>query len=336
MEVSEVNPAARTFPARPVDPPGTVSIEAQAAIRNGSPMAAVLFTDPEPDPHDKDAWRHFVAAREAAAAPFMARVPERFPGDVADHALDRTTHYEITPATSPAPDGPIVALYLHGGGYTSGSGRHAALLAMPFAHRLGIRTWSPDYRMPPDHPFPAAVDDAVAAYAFLIDRYGAGRIVVAGRSAGGGLAAATVLKARDIGLPLPAGCILQTPEADLTESGDSFRLNNGVDNFLRPLPGANALYADGHDLRDPYLSPLFGDFDAGFPPTILTSGTRDLFLSNTVLLHRALRRAGVPADLHVWEAMGHGGFFETAPEDEEVWAELRQFLRGIALSGATR
>jgi acetyl esterase/lipase len=88
------------------------------------------------------------------------------------------------------------------------------------------------------------------------------------------------------------------------------------------------LYANGHDLRDPYLSPLFGDFQRGFPPSLLISGTRDLFLSNTVRLHRALRKAGMKADLHVFEAMPHGGFFN-APEDAESAEEQRRFIDAV-------
>ena len=86
------------------------------------------------------------------------------------------------------------------------------------------------------------------------------------------------------------------------------------------------LYAGGRDLTDPYLSPVFGDFTKGFPPAILTTGTRDLLLSDTVRLHRALRAAGVPAELHVTEAGGHGGFFGMAPEDEEITREIRRFV----------
>lgn len=180
--------------------------------------------------------------------------------------------------------------------------------------------------MPPDHPYPAAIDDLVAAYRELLTRYAPGKVVVAGISAGAGLAAAGILKLRDLGLPLPAGAILLTPEADLTESGDSFETNRGLDVVLRErLTPSVLLYAAGHDLRDPYLSPLFGDFSRGFPPTLLVSGTRDLFLSNTVRLHRALRKAGVRADLHVFEAMPHGGFFG-APEDAESMAEQLRFI----------
>jgi acetyl esterase/lipase len=151
------------------------------------------------------------------------------------------------------------------------------------------------------------------------------KIVVGGASAGGNLAAALMLKARAEGLPMPACLLLITPEVDLTESGDTFDTNEGVDYVLvNRLSDSIALYANGHDLTDPLLSPLFGDVSQ-FPPTFLQAGTRDLFLSNTVRLHRKLRAANVDAELHVWEAMPHGGFFG-APEDAEVGIEVRKFL----------
>jgi epsilon-lactone hydrolase len=141
-----------------------------------------------------------------------------------------------------------------------------------------------------------------------------------------------MLRAGAAGLPMPACLLLISPEVDLTESGDSFRTNEGVDYvLLNGLAASVALYADGHDLTDPHLSPLFGDL-TGFPPTFLQSGTRDLFLSNTVRMHRRLREAGVDAELHVWEAMPHGGF-PGAPEDAELTAEVRRFLsRHLAAS----
>ena len=147
-----------------------------------------------------------------------------------------------------------------------------------------------------------------------------------GASAGGNLAVALILRARDEGLPLPAAAVLMTPAADLTEAGDSHQTNLGLDPLI---PGSGKqtflLYAAGQDLRHPDLSPLNGDFSPGFPPAILTTGTRDMLLSDTVLLHRALRRAGIPAELHVTEAGGHGGFLGRAPEDQEILAEVRRF-----------
>ena len=165
----------------------------------------------------------------------------------------------------------------------------------------------------------------MAAYRALLAERSPEDIIIGGASAGGNPAPATVLRARDEGLPLPAGLVLLTPEADLTESGDSFSTLLGVDTALTSsLMPANLLYAGGHDLAHPYLSPLFGDFTQGFPPTFLVSGTRDLFLSNTVRLHRALRSAGVPADLHVYDAATHVGF-AFGPEAEDRTRELRDF-----------
>jgi acetyl esterase/lipase len=122
--------------------------------------------------------------------------------------------------------------------------------------------------------------------------------------------------------------VLLSPEADLTESGDTFETMVGVDTVGggKSLMPANLLYANGHDLAHPYLSPLFGDFTKGFPPTLLTSGTRDFFLSNTVRMHRALRAAGIHADLHVMEAGPHAGFMADTPEERELDAEIGQFI----------
>jgi monoterpene epsilon-lactone hydrolase len=166
----------------------------------------------------------------------------------------------------------------------------------------------------------------MAAYESVLAQHDPDRVVVTGGSAGGNLAAALILRARDEGKPLPVAAVLSTPEVDLTESGDTFATNRGVDTVLTSLMPVNLLYANGHDLAQPYLSPLFGDFSKGFPPTFLSSGTRDLFLSNTVRMHRALRRAGVPAELHILEAAPHGAFLGKAPEDRELALEVMQFI----------
>ena len=121
--------------------------------------------------------------------------------------------------------------------------------------------------------------------------------------------------------------MLLTPEVDLTESGDSFHANLGLDTVLTSsLMATNLLYADGHDLAHPYFRRCSATTRWGFPPTFLQAGTRDLFLSNAVRMHRALRAAGVPAELHVLEAAPHGGFFGTAPEDDELDREVRRFV----------
>jgi acetyl esterase/lipase len=232
-------------------------------------------------------------------------------------------------ATPPglAADDPRVMLEIHGGALIIGGGELCRLHARVALPRAGTRVLALDYRIPPDHPYPAALDDCMAVYRALLDQHRPEHIVVSGGSAGGNLAAALVLRARDEGVSLPAAVVLLSPEVDLTESGDSFGTNLGVDTVLTTsLMPANLCYAGRHDLTDPYLSPLFGDFTKGFPPTLLTAGTRDLFLSNAVRMHRRLRAAGVPAELHLQEAAPHGGFFLTAPEDFELDAEIRRFV----------
>jgi epsilon-lactone hydrolase len=140
-----------------------------------------------------------------------------------------------------------------------------------------------------------------------------------------------VLRAKQDKLPLPAAIAPGTPMSDLTGSGDTFQTNAMVDNVLVAY-GANcdkraALYANGHDLKDPMLSPLFGDMQ-GFPPTILTSGTRDLLLSNTVRVHRKLRQAGVETVLQVFEGQAHAQYYRdvSAPETKEAFEEIAQFF----------
>ena len=246
-----------------------------------------------------------------------------FDGEARHISAEGAVGYEIIPTGVDAND-PRVYLEMHGGGLFAGGGEACKVSAMRTASIVGARVIAPDYRMPPDHPYPAGLDDCLAFYRLLLRDYDPAQIIVGGMSAGGNLAAALLLRARDEGLPLPAGAVLLTPELDLTESGDSFTTNEGLDPLGRLMP-ANLLYAAGADFCDPYLSPLFGDLASGFPPTLLASGTRDMFLSNTVRFHRKLRAAAIPAELHVLEAAPHGAFSSTGPEASELNAEVRAF-----------
>ncbi|GAA1852702.1 alpha/beta hydrolase [Pseudonocardia ailaonensis] len=232
-------------------------------------------------------------------------------------------NYVIVPDDAD-PEGPIY-LDIHGGGLIIGKGDLARAMSEPNAVITGLVHWAPDYRMPPAHPYPAALDDLVTVYRHLLTERSTADIVIGGGSGGGNLAAALICRARDEGLPVPAGLVLVTPQLDLTESGDSFETLKDLSVACQSLMQPNLLYADGHDLAHPYLSPLFGDL-RGFPPTLLISGTRDLFLSNTVRMHRALRDTGVSADLHVIDARPHSGFGD-APEEASVAMEIRKFVR---------
>ena len=308
------------LPARDIRVPSTVSKEAQAVLAN---PPAESFEFPALD--DPEAWRAMIAAHDGAIAAMMGGRAAAAPVTVQHRDLAHCRVYEITPAGLGDGDDRVY-LDIHGGGFIWGGGDLCRTMATGTALRMAARVWAVDYRMPPDHPFPAALDDCLAAYKALLDERPPQRIIVGGASAGGNLAAALILRARDEGLPLPAAAVLMTPGADLTEAGDSHQVNLGLDPLI---PGSARpsflLYAAGHDLSHPLISPLNGDFTKGFPPAILTTGTRDMLLSDTVLLHRALRRAGVPAELHVTEAGGHGGFMGMAPEDQEILREVRRF-----------
>ena len=306
------------MPARIIPLPGSVSAEAQMAL---SVNAAEIGEYPALE--DLAAWRAWVAERDEQITPLLEAAVEQTAARTEERTVDGVPITVVVPAGAEA-DGRVV-LDIHGGALILLGGRASAAMARLAAQRTRMVTWAPDYRMPPDHPFPAALDDCVAVYRHLIGQVDASQVIVSGASAGGNLAAATMLRAKEEQLALPAALILHTPEVDLTESGDTFATNLGIDNVLRPLRPVNELYAAGADLRHPHLSPLFGDL-TGFPPTLLTSGTRDLFLSNTVLMHRALRRASVEAELHVLEAGPHGGFMGLAPEDHELDAEIRSFI----------
>jgi acetyl esterase/lipase len=313
---------ALEVPARVIPVPASVSPEAQAVLAMG-PMSGSVEMPPL---DDLDAVRAYLADVDAGILAGMGPMAEAAKADSHEIEVDGARVYDVRPHGL-ADDDPHVILEIHGGALVMGAGEVCRAMAMASVDAIGRRLFSVDYRMAPDHPYPAALDDCMTAYRALLRDHRPEDIVVRGTSAGGNLAAALVLRARDEGLPLPAGAVLATPELDLTESGDSFRTNLGIDTVLTAsLMPQNLLYAGGADLTDSYVSPLFGDFTEGFCPTFLSTGTRDLFLSNTVRMHRALRAAGVRAELHVLEAAPHAGFFGMAPEDAELSAEMRRFV----------
>ncbi len=308
------------LPARDIPIPRSVSPEAQAVL------AMPAMEEPErPALQDLDGWRRAIHAHDETIGALMSARTASAKVSVDERDLGAFGVFDIRP--DGVDDDQHVYLDIHGGAFIYGKGELCRAMGIGTATRYATRVWAVDYRMPPDHPFPAALDDCVGAYRALLDELPSEQIVVGGSSAGGNLAAALVLRARDENLALPAGVVLLTPGVDLTASGDSFQTNRGLDPLLSGGETTEfSLYAAGHPLTDPYISPLFGDFTKPFPPTILTTGTRDLLLSDTVRMHRALRAGGVTAELHVTEAGGHGGFFGMAPEDDAVMAEVRRFV----------
>lgn len=306
--------------------PTSISTEARAALERlvGEDGETLNASFAVPEPADHDGWLRVKAAVDRQYAEAVKGLAGQLHATVETIMAGSATIHVATPSTPSNPD--YVYVDFHGGALVFGGGEACRAGARMQADLHGVTCYGVDYRTPPEHPHPAALDDALAAYRLALERHRPERIVVGGRSAGGNIATALLIRARDAGLPLPAGLVLLSPQVDLTESGDSFETNRLVDVVLPgSLMASNLLYAAGAELSAPLLSPLFGEL-AGLPPTFLQSGTRDLFLSNTVRMHRALRRAEVPAELHVFEAMPHGGFGGMTPEDRELQDEVRRFV----------
>lgn len=312
------------LPEREIGPPSTISAEAQAHLSTYAANPRMTW----PPASDVAAWRELIVQRALLFAPIVERMAANAVSPIADELIAGVPCYVARPEGWDEGTG-AVYLYIHGGAFVFGGGDFARAHAAGNADKLGVLCVSVDYRMPPDHPFPAAPRDCIAVYETLLARYPASRIVIGGSSAGGNVAAAAILMIRDKGLPMPAGVVLLTPDVDLTESGDSFRTNEWLDVVLKgSLAECNALYAGSTPLNDPYLSPLLAHL-TDFPPTLIQTGTRDLFLSNSVLFHRKLRALGLRADLHVWEAMPHSGFGGLAPEDADLFREIKAFIASI-------
>jgi acetyl esterase/lipase len=220
---------------------------------------------------------------------------------------------------------------MHGGCYVFSPAESGLAEAVMMAGFGGFRVISVDYRMPPEAYFPAALDDGVTVYKHVLRTTDPKRVAIFGASAGGALTLEIVLRAKQEGIPVPAAIAPGTPMSDVTGVGDSFYTNELVDNVLVSRDGlcqaAAQYYAAGHDMKDPLISPVYGDM-AAFPPTILISGTRDLLLSNTVRVHRKLRQAGVEAALQIFEGQSHAHYLrdDSAPETKEAFAEISDFF----------
>ncbi|SFW72084.1 alpha/beta hydrolase [Amycolatopsis australiensis] len=211
----------------------------------------------------------------------------------------------------PAPDAPArpgTILYFHGGSFALGSPRTAMALTANLVVRTGVRAVSLDYRLAPEHPFPAAIEDGVAAYRNLLDdgEDPAG-IVFAGDSAGGGLSVTTCLAARDAGLPVPAGIVAFSPGLDHTRSGATMVTKEGIDPFFtrESMGHTGAMYLAGQDPAQPLLAPAVHADLTGFPPILLQVGTNEVLLDDAVRLARRARDAEVDVILDVTAGVPH-------------------------------
>jgi epsilon-lactone hydrolase len=232
---------------------------------------------------------------------------------------------------APGTDAGRVLLFLHGGGFEFGSVRSDGELAARLGRAAGMRVLFPEYRLAPEHPFPAAIDDVLAAWRWLRTDEGlsASSIAVAGDSAGGGLAVALLVAARDAGEALPPAAVLMSPTVDLTSSGASMTERADQDPISTPamLRQFAADYLAGADPRTPLASPLFASL-SGLPPLLVQVGTADLLLSDSERLATAATEAGVDVTLQVGEGLPHVyQLMLGTPEAAEATEQIGQFLR---------
>ena len=206
-----------------------------------------------------------------------------------------------------------IILYCHGGGYSTGSSIYARALTTKLATSTSMDVVCFDYRLAPEHPYPAAVEDAMKVWDYLmLLGYGARDIIVAGDSAGGNLALSLVLKLKQENRLIPRGLVLMSPWTDMTLSGKSHVSRAQID----PVLDADYIrkmiinYAQGQNLKDPLVSPLFGDFD-GFPSTYIQVGSNEILLNDATMLHKKMLKANVPVKMDVFKGMWH--VFQMSP-----------------------
>lgn len=317
----------RKLPARDLPVPGDVSPQLQKNI--SMPLDPLMYLEPK----TIQEWRELVAKGEGVVTKeLMSSANKLFSVDVKPEVVAGVKTHIVQPKTIPEKNKDRLLLYVHGGGYILNGGEGSVPEAMAMAHYAQMKVISIDYRMLPDHPFPAGLDDVITVYKEVLKQYKPENLGMFGTSAGSGLTAAAMLKLNELNLPQPAVVGLGTPFIDVTDTGDSYHTNQDIDNFLVTYNGLlkkiAQLYSGANDMKNPLISPIYGDFTKGFPPTILTSGTRDLFLSNTVRTHRKLREAGVEAYLQVFEGCSHAFYLQVldSPESRQAYQEMVAFF----------
>lgn len=306
--------------------PPTVSPEAAQAV-------AAMQAMPAPDaPPTTAQMRQFAdAIQQHLGQAQLARYGVTLGADELDGVPVRT--FAPGPEGAQASGGaePTILLNLHGGGFMVDSGSMTENIALCARTRLSVV--SALYRMAPEHPFPAAVDDALAVYRRLLRTHAPGRIGLYGTSAGAILAAQLLVRLKAEGEPLPAALGFFSGTADLARDGD-------CESYLPRVPTGSIVkslspYAGDTPRQTPALSPIFADL-SGFPPTLTLASTRDQLLSHTAMFHRALVCAGVEAELIVFEALPHAFWaYIEAPETDEAFDHMaRFFMRRLGQGGA--
>ena len=314
---SVITPDGTAHVTRIVPVPTTISREAQKALARPVSDAPEPKHTMEQERAGIDRWQHGAGELSKKMYPVtltsstIAGVPVRI-----------VMPLEVKPALRDR-----VLLNLHGGGFHVDSG--SLTESIPIANLTGIKVVSALYRLAPENPYPAAVDDAVAVYKELLKTYKPAHIAIYGTSAGAVLTGQVTARLKQLGLPLPAATGIFSGMGDLSQPGDSMQIFglNGLSGHLDPVVGGPmADYVGKANPKDPVVSPIYSDL-SGLPPTLFVTSERDLLLSGTINLHRAYLRAGVQAELIVFEALPHAFWNNPElPESREADADMANFF----------
>jgi monoterpene epsilon-lactone hydrolase len=319
---------AATGPMRPVPAydlpvPATISPPMQAAVASAPPSDAPMAA-----PTTNAGWDALTNPDSAATHARITALLARLALTVREEMIDGVHCFVVTPANGRAPKDRLL-MHIHGGAYVMFGGESGLDEALYVAGATGMTVVSVDYRMPPAHPFPVPVDEAVTVWKHLSRQQPHAKLAIFGTSTGGAMTLAVTQRAIAEHLRIPDAIVAGTPWSDLSETGDSYFTNRYADpmSYRGMLSVAARQYANGIALEDPRLSPIYGTF-VNFPPTLLLSGTRDLFLSNTVRVDRKLRDAGRHSELIVYEGQSHGLYFSGLdyPETRTAMKDVGEFL----------
>jgi len=304
--------------------PQTVSSQARfiaEAFRQFPPAAQAL-------PTTQREWRERnEAAKAFHSHPMVQQTLNIRPTQISKLTLAGAEHTLFAPMGHAAAQDPRLIVYLHGGGYVQGDPELEGQTVTPLVEALGRPVLSVRYPLWWESPPPADVERVVAVLGELLKEREASSIVLMGTSAGGGLALRSTLRMKALGEPMPAALVLSTPWTDITGAGDTFRtlmpydiLEGTVVDAVRSLLGSDKL------MSSPDLSPIYADYPADFPPTIVATGTRDALLSDCARLQRKLTDAGVENELRVFEGMPHGFMCFRMPESDACLRDYAGFI----------
>ena len=312
-----------------IDPQGTAHVTRIVPLPDTiSPEAKRLLSRPLPDQDPPQSLAQRRIRTDGSTVRARVEWTRICPNQLVETHLAGVPVRIVTPDGMPAANSDKILLNLHGGGFNSDSGSYTE--SIPIAYYTKIKVVAVLYRLAPENPFPAAVDDSIAVYKELLKDHEPNHIVIYGTSAGAILTAEVAARIKQLGLPLPAALGVFSGMGDFARDGDSialYALGGLSGQLIPPVPGRHLLdYAASTDLRDPVLSPIYSDLH-GLPPTLFVTSGRDLLLSGTVNLHRAFLNAGDDARLIVYDALPHAFWYSTKlPEALEANHAMADFL----------